>query len=306
MADLFEKEQCEDLALTCSDSVLSLQHPEGYWEYPPMWPRQGRIATVEGDFAALGLLEGYRRTQRESFLVAARQWHRFLIDEIGFEKKNGFSAINYWAGVPKGMVPNNTTLTLWTLAELADTTGDDAYLRTCEKMIAFLGHVQMESGELPYSAGDLKNNFRPHFLCFQYNAFEFLDLLYYYKLTRDQKVRSILCKLAKFLSQGITRSGAARYNCSNERIKVPYYTAALAAALSHATELELDDFRHLADSAFRWVLSKQRADGGMAFFSRGNYNLLFDRRSYPRNLSMILYHLASEIKLKMSAPQTIF
>jgi hypothetical protein len=48
--------------------------------------------------------------------------------------------------------------------------------------------------------------------------------------------------------------------------------------------------------AYQRALTYQRADGGFRFFSKYNYRFLEDRRSYPRNLSMILYHLLSQIK----------
>ncbi|GAJ16445.1 unnamed protein product, partial [marine sediment metagenome] len=95
----------------------------------------------------------------------------------------------------------------------------------------------------------------------------------------------LLKGIASFLCRGITESGAARYDCHGEKPEVPYYTAAVAAALSRATVLELGDFRVLADRAYGRLLSLQRRDGGFEFFSRGNYGLLADRRSYPRPLS---------------------
>jgi hypothetical protein len=52
----------------------------------------------------------------------------------------------------------------------------------------------------------------------------------------------------------------------------------------------------LADRAFRWVLAQQRADGGFARFSRGDYYLLSDRNEYPRYLAMTLFHLAERAR----------
>lgn len=290
MADLLNKGQCRDIALACSEYVLAAQRPEGYWEYPnPEW--KGRVATVEGDFAALGLLESYCRTQQESLLVGATNWYRFLVAEIGFQGSDGLLAVNYFANVPTGMVPNNTTLTLWTLARLADATGNDGYLAACESMVAWLHRVQLQSGELPYAVESSKGRGICHFLCYQYNAFEFLDLAKYYLITGDQAVWPIVERLASYLSTGVAESGAARYDCHHDTPEVTYYTASIAAALSQATVLSIGDFGSLADRAYGRILAQQRADGGIAFFSRGNYRLLTDRRSYPRNLAMILYHL---------------
>lgn len=290
MADLTSDKQCQEVALVCSEYVLAMQRPEGYWEYPnPEW--RGRIATVEGNFAVLGLLESYCRTKQESLLIGAKNWYRHLINEVGFQGSDGLLAVNYFANVSTGMVPNNTTLTLLTLAKLADATNDDQHLELCEGMIAWLSQVQLQSGEFPYVVESLGGKGRCHYLCYQYNAFEFLDLAEYYRVTGDQAIRPVMEKLASYLATGIAESGAARYDCDHETPEVTYYTAAIAAALSQATALEIGDFRSLADRAYGRILSQQRPDGGMEFFSRGNYGWLTDRRSYPRNLTMILYHL---------------
>ena len=47
-----------------------------------------------------------------------------------------------------------------------------------------------------------------------------------------------------------------------------------------------------AERAFGFVRSRQRADGGFLYFSRGDYGVLTDRNEYPRYLAMSLYHLA--------------
>ena len=295
IADLLDNVQCRELALDCSRFVIATQRPEGYWEYPPIPSRKGKIATVEGHIATLGLLESYRRTRQEPLLDAAKKWHKFLIQNIGFQQNGNLLAINYWANSSANMVPNNTTLTLWVLASLAEATNDDLYLAPCEAMVAFLRHVQTEGGELPYVVPAAKTKGRPHFLCFQYNAFEFLDLVHYYRITGDQAVWPILEKLAIFLSKGLSDSGAARYDCYHTRPEVPHFTAAVAAALDQATMLGLGNFGPFAEQAYRLVISQQRVAGG-EFFSRGNYGLLTDCRSYPRNLVMILYHLLLKVQ----------
>jgi hypothetical protein len=275
--------------------VSAVQQPEGYWEYPPIPSRKGKIATVEGNIATIGLLESYRRTRQESLLDAAKKWHKFLIQNISFQHNGNLSAVNYWFNSSSAMVPNNTTLTLWLLAKLAEATNDDQYLAPCGSMIAFLQHVQTEGGELPYAVPGSKARGRPHFICFQYNAFELLDLVHYYRVTGDQAIWPILEKLAIFLSTGLSDSGAARYDCYHTQPEVSYFTAATAAALSQATVLGLGNFGSLAEQAYRRVVSQQRKPGG-EFFSRGNYGLFTDRRSYPRNLVMILYHLLLEVQ----------
>jgi hypothetical protein len=295
IADLLGDAQCREFASACSHFVSAAQRREGYWEYPPIPSWKGKIATVEGNIAALGLVESYRRTQEESLLDAAKKWHKFLIQDVGFEQNGDLRAINYFAGSSSAIVPNNTTLTLWFLAKLAEATNDEQYLAPCGGMVAFLQHVQTEGGELPYAVTGAEASGRPHLLCFQYNAFEFLDLVHYYRVTEDQAVWAILERLAIFLSAGLSDSGAARYDCSHSRPEVPYYTAAIAAALSQATTLGLGNFGPLAEHAYRRVVSQQRIAGG-EFYSRGDYGLLTDRRSYPRNLVMILYHLLLEVQ----------
>ena len=306
MSDLTGNHQCRDLALACSDYVLSAQQPEGYWEYPnPEW--KGRIATVEGDVATLGLLESYQRTRHEPLLKGAKSWYHFAIDRMGFQGKDGLLAVNYFANLGSIMVPNNSTLTLLVFARLTELTGDDQYMSRCPGMVAWLRLAQRESGELPYGlAGNPGGTDRIHFLCYQYNAFEFMDLVQYYRITGDRAVWGIMEKLAQYLSGGITRSGAARYDCHHQKPEVSYYTAALGAALSQATALGLGDFNPESERAYARVLSQIRADGGPSFFSRGNYRWLADRRSYPRNLAMILYHLLLEVQTRAPLSEQAF
>src|SRR5438093_863809 len=66
----------EEIALRCTDFVLSRQQQQGYWEYPnPEW--KGRIATVEGCYGALGLLSTYEHVPKQSLLRGAEKWHAF-------------------------------------------------------------------------------------------------------------------------------------------------------------------------------------------------------------------------------------
>lgn len=285
------------IALACTREVLGRQTPEGYWEYPnPEW--RGRVATVEGHFASLGLLESFAQTGHVEFLEAARRWHAFALHEIGFQEREGMLAINYFRHGDGEIVPNNTTLTLRFLARLYEATGDAAVLQPAGAMIALLRHVQRPSGELPYRLG---HRATPHFLCYQYNAFQFLDLAAYYQATRDPAVGPLLEGLAGFLAGALAPNGAARFDCRRERPQVIYYTAAVGAALSQATVLGLGDFQATAARALSWVIAQQEADGGMRFFSRGDYGLLTDRRAYPRSLAMTLYHFLLVLEIQQSA-----
>jgi uncharacterized protein YyaL (SSP411 family) len=291
--DLFDEQEAATLALATADDLLARQKEGGYWEYPnPEW--RGRIATVEGNFATLGLLQAFERTQGERYLEGVRRWHRYLVTEMGFQEFNGGLAVNYFANRPSGMVPNNSTLTARTLARVAQVTGDDSYLEQCPALIRFVRDAQKDTGELPYIVGRKAGEGRPHFLCFQYNAFEALDLIEYHRVSGDGDVLPIVAGVGRFLTGALAPSGGARYDCSDDRPEILYYTAAVAAALSQIAELGLGDYRNLADTAYARVLAAQRDDGGMSYFSIGDYGFLSDRRSYPRNLAMILYHLMLE------------
>ncbi len=205
-------------------------------------------------------------------------------------------AINYFAhrSGDGGGVPNNSTLLLWFLARLYQVTNEPRFLEPCRKMAAWLAHVQLPSGELPYALGKSADKDKTHFLCFQYNAFEFMDLVHYHRITGDQNVWPVIEKLAEYLSSGLTDDGKARFDCLHQTPDVPYYAMAIARALSQATSLGLGNFRRSADRAMGHVLSIQRDDGGLKYHSRQNYGCLSDGRSYPRYLSMILHHLLLE------------
>ena len=83
LTDIVGQAQYADLALTCSEAVLSTQQLAGYWEYPnPEW--KGRVATVEGSFAALGLMESYARVGHLPYLEGAKNWYQYLLERIGF------------------------------------------------------------------------------------------------------------------------------------------------------------------------------------------------------------------------------
>src|SRR5436190_11932388 len=166
MADVTGNERCRIIAQACSRYVLGAQQPEGYWEYPnPEW--KGRIATVEGCYASVALLECYEHTRDEAMLEGAKKWYRYMLDGVGFQGSDGLLAINYFANKQGGMVPNNSTLALKTMAKLAHATKDDQYLEKCPGMVAWLNKVQLASGELPYSIGESGKANRPHFLCYQ-------------------------------------------------------------------------------------------------------------------------------------------
>ena len=208
---------------------------------------------------------------------------------IGFQRHGDALAVNYFAGREGNPVPNNSAFVLRFLAELADATGDDAYRQRCPGLLRFLEAAQSPFGEFPYVAAGPLPQGRPHFQCFQYNAFQCLDLMRYFELV-GQRPPLWIGKLLDFLRTGVAPDGHACYQCGNRRRTVNYHTAVLAAALHGGARLGFPGCREPADRACRYLLAQQRPDGGFPY-SRGDYGLLCDRRSYPRYLAMILFHL---------------
>ncbi|MEM7031898.1 MAG: hypothetical protein AAF629_20255 [Chloroflexota bacterium] len=303
---LIPTQEGKKVAAACSERLRNVQTPEGYWEYPNLeW--RGRIQTVEGNYAAMALLETYSRTRTDNLLEGARMWYDYAVEHIGFQEVDGGLAINYFGNIPGERVPNNAASTLRIFAQLAKETQNDQYLEYCPGMIKFLKDVQLENGLLPYAVANPNipsHEDRIHFLCYNYNSFQFLNILDYFKFTNDDSVMPILDGLARFVSTGITDQGAAWYNSHKQNPEVLYYAAAAAATLSQATELGLGDYKNLANRAYTHVLNQQKPNGNMAYYSRNNYKLLQDRRSYPRYLSMILYHLLLEIKRVRQSNET--
>lgn len=267
-----------------ADAMVRRQRPDGAWNYPPLRERRGRLATVEGSWAALGLVAAYREFHSPQYLLAAIKWSHFVELIAKLLEVNGGLSVRYYPDAP-AVVPNVSTIYLWLLAELHDLTGERRHLELARGILHFLASSQLPTGELPY---EVKR--RPHFMCFQYNAFQFLDLAGYWLLTRDGEVRAIMRRLAMFLSDGLAPSGAARYSCFKPHPEVNYWTAALAAALHVANQLGLLDWPLGPAAAFDRLLKRQNADGSFDYSSR-NYVVLRDQRSYPRPQAMILGHL---------------
>ena len=246
------------------------------------------------------MLESYKRTGNYSFLRSAIKWYEFLFNKVGFKEYNGNLSVNYFGKYDdSGMVPNVTASTLRMLANLKDVTNDDKYLENCTMLVNWLSLVQLHTGELPYEI-NVKNNSKKniHYLCYNYNSFQFLDLYEYYKITLDSNILKVLQKIALFLTTGLTETGYAKFNCHKKNPQVVYYTSALISAIKLATILELGSFGNLADKASKYLLSLQREDGNLYFYSRNNYLVLTDKRSYPRQLAMILHNMLTTIKNK--------
>lgn len=270
-----------DFVVQTAKYIVAAQQ-DGVWLHPPIPGRRGFVSTVEGVWASLGLLQAYRSVPDSSFLDAAKRWYETQTKVIGFQDAPEGIAANYYAH-SQYLVPNVTTMLVWLSAELADLTQDDYYLQYTEPMLRFLRYCQLDNGELPYEHLE-----RPHFMCFQYNSFEFLDLANYDSLRPDNNQQSLLQQLAAFLATGVRANGSCRYNCHKQTPEVNYWTAALGTALLRAHSLGLGNYHDAGLRALTHLLEQQRPDGSFDF-SYNNYRLLRDRRSYPRYLSMILY-----------------
>jgi hypothetical protein len=279
-----------EIAVACSRYVVDRQQGDGAWLYPnPAW--KGRFATIEGTWASLGLIETYRNTGDESFLAAALKWHRFLVSTVGFQQDGDELAVSYFAGVPAPRVPNNSAEVLRFLAELASVTSDSTVLEPCPGLVAFMRRAQKPSGEFPYAVpGRTHAGGRPHFQCFQYNAFECLSLLRYHVLTGDEAILPMIRAAVGFLLTGVAADGHARYSCTSGRRKIVYHAAALAAAFSAAEKVGVANCSDAVERGYSFVLRSQRPDGSFPFSVREHY-VLKDGQAYPRNIAMILYHL---------------
>ncbi len=283
-------ETYQQLALAGSKTLIERQRADGAWDYPnPEW--KGRVATAEGTWGAIGLLESYRWTKDAGILDAVLKWHVFVEGRIGYQEKDGRLAVNYFADEPAARVPNNSAFWLRFLAELADAAKVELNTIQCHKLIAFLESTQKADGEFPYSVeGEQTGDYLEHFQCFQYNAFQCLDLLRYYELTRDKAVLPLAQRVLQFLLLGLGDEGHAHYDCNDARRAVTYHAAVLGAAFDKATALHIGSYADAADRAYGYVLARQRRDGSVPH-SFHDYGILSDRRAYPRYHAMMLYHL---------------
>lgn len=284
------EDQYKSAALRCADIIVTKQTDAGYWLYDnAAWA--GRIASVEGCFASLGLLAAYQMSGYGKYIDAAKKWHSYMLTGMGFQRTGPESlALNYFANANTGPVPNNSTLGLWFMAQMSKVTGDKNCLVNTRELINFLKDSQLESGEFPYEFGNEEKPDRIHYLCYQYHGFQFLDLAEYYGLTEDDSVVPLLEKTARFLATGVTPAGDARYCCGKDRPIVHYYTAAVAAALLKADKMGLGNYMNLALKMYARLLTWQKPTGSFDF-SAHNYLVFADKRSYPRAQTMILKHL---------------
>lgn len=280
-----------ELAIESTEATLGLQCPEGFWAYP-LPERKHLVATLEGDWGAIGLLATYAREPRKEFLHGAIRWHDFLVNRIGFQNHSAGKAVNYF-DKPRGKVPNNSVVTAWFFLRLWKASGENRSVEHVDDLLDFVAAVQFPSGELPYVVQSAYERRRDHYLCFQYNAFQFLHLAWSAELGPDARARPILAGLVHFLERGVTPSGASAADCDSVRgggPEVDYYTAALAAALFDAARLDLVASPELSQHCYVRTLARQRPDGSFGY-STGDYGFLRDNRSYSRPQVMTLFHL---------------
>lgn len=279
-----------DAAIAASELLLRRQRSDGAWDYPnPEW--RGRVATVEGAWASLALMETFRFTKQPRFSEGVARWDQYLEREIGFQRLSIGTAVNYFAGAVDDPVPNNTALLLRYCAAQALSGCRPLERGRASDLVRLLRCAQSAGGEIAYQIAGDGRPLRPHFQCFQYNAFILMDLFEYFELTEDEEAYDLLIGLRRFLQQGVGRDGRAFYACADRTRAVTYHAAALAAALATASTLDgagVDDA--LRERLTRFVFDRQRSDGSFPH-STGEYAVLSDRRAYPRYLAMILFHL---------------
>lgn len=278
-----------DIALESADATLARETPDGYWAYP-LPERRHLIATLEGIWGASPLLATYARYSRPEFLQGAVRAYDFIIERIGFQKHTPGEAVHYFDKA-RGKVPNNSVIAAWFFLRLWKATGEDRCLEHVRPLFEFVAAVQMRSGEIPYIVDSPLERGRDHYLCFQYNAYEFLHLAWSERIKPGMGAQPILERLFPFLLGGVQQNGSCANNCASAgrgRREVDYYTAALGAALYEGRRLGLGGDAGVR--CFARVLARRKPDGGFGF-SSGDYGFLHDGRSYPRYQAMTLFHL---------------
>ncbi len=284
-----------DIALESTDATLALQKAEGYWPYP-LPERWHLIAALESIWGATALLATYARTSRPELLQAAIRAHDFIINKIGFQKHEPGEAINYF-DKPRGKIPNNSVIAVWFFLRLWSVSGDERFLEHVSPLLEFIAAAQLPSGEIPYIVASPLEKARDHYLCFQYNAHQFIHLCRSELLRPGAGAKTILTKLWEFLRRGARPNGSCANDCASVAgggPEVNYYTAALGSALHYAHRMGVDPSDEPAQRCFARVLERQRPDGSFGF-STGNYGFLIDNRSYPRQQAMTLFHLLSAL-----------
>lgn len=291
--DLTAEPRCREAALACAETVLRMESAAGAWQYP-LPERRHLIATLESMWGAAALLAAYERDPRPEYLDGAVRAHDLITYNIGFQAHDGAEAINYF-DQPRGKVPNNSVTAVWFFLRMWKATGDRRFLAHVPALVRFVEAVQLATGEIPYIVEGPNEKARTHYLCFQYNAFQFLYMTWAEQILPGTWNQNVLAKLARFLQGGVRENGACLSDCAAKQAgsggpEVDYYTAALGAALHEARRSGICDSSNLGERCFARVLARQKPSGGFSF-STGDYGVLTDSQSYPRQQAMTLFHL---------------
>lgn len=298
--DLTGEPLYREAALACAEAVLALETADGFWPYP-LPERRHLVATLESMWGAAVLLAAHERTQRREYLEGAVRACDFIINRIGFQVHGDGEAINYFDR-PRGKVPNNSVTAVWFFLWMAKAAGEPRLTAHVPALVRFVESVQLPTGEIPYIVEGPNEKARAHYLCYQYNAFQFLYMDWAERIAPGTWNKDTLARLAHFLEGGVSANGACANDCAAKQARrgkpeVDYYTAALGAALHEAYLRGLCGGSDLSRRCFARLLSRQKADGGFDF-STGDYGILADRQSYPRQQAMTLFHLVNACGLR--------
>lgn len=278
-----------DIAVDCAEGVLRLESDRGTWPYP-LPERRHLIATLECMAGAATLLAA--REPRATCLDGAVRAADFILNHIGFQPHDDGEAIDYFDR-PRGKIPNNSVIAVWYFLRMQKATGDSRFVAHVPGLVRFVESVQLPTGEIPYIVEGPNERARPHYLCYQYNAFQFLYMAWAERLQPGTWKKESLARLARFIRGGVQANGACANDCSSAGAGGPetdYYTAALGAALHEAWRQGLLPDNEPASRCFARVLARQKPDGRFGF-STGDYGVLRDSQSYPRQQAMTLFHL---------------
>jgi hypothetical protein len=272
------------------DYLLAHQRPDGAWS----WGGNARqVATFEGNAATIGLLQAYWATGRAQYADGARRWIEYLLAREAFRPIGDGVYAPYWSHRDI-VVPNVSAEILWVLSEVNKVWPVAGVEDLAGALVRFLTNVQRSSGELPYRIANVSATERVHYLCYQYNAFEFLAIARFAENTGNLAALPLLHHLATFLLGGVGPNDSSRASCLFAYPELDYYSAALALALRRAEPFIGAEARAKANNLTNRLLSVQRADGSFSH-SRRDYSLPFlsDRRSYPRTQAIVGYALAA-------------
>ena len=207
-----------DLALESTAATLRLQHARGIWVLSAS-RAQHLIATVEGDWGAIGLLASYAREPRQEYLAGALRWYDYLVNRIGFQDAPPGKAINYFHR-PRGkdaeqLGGGGVAFS----AACGRRQGRSDFSSTCRAMLEFIAATQLPSGELPYIVAGQYESGREPLSLFSVQCFSVLEAGVGRGAASSRRQGAILARARKFLAKGVTPSGASAADCSSERPK---------------------------------------------------------------------------------------